>query len=198
MRRTYYFLSILMIGMILISGCITIYAPAGTQTSSQDPLVGEWQMTRASINPSIPFPDLMVNQLISDRATWKITRESNGLLKITYDGRDTWYNTLGISIDKKPTAVTEGTSHNFCTFTSTGSIYIDKVPSLPGVTQRMEQVSITYDDAVQTALSTADKMTGTVTINIQGKYYGEMEIGGMKWKNIDSYRSVITYNGSRK
>jgi len=198
MRYTHYFLSILIIGMILISGCITIYAPSGPQSSSQDPLVGEWQMTRTGISPAIPLPDLIINQLISDKATWKITRESNGQLKIAYDGRDTWYKTLGISADKKSTTANEAASHSSCTFISSGGIYVDKVPSFPGITQRIEQVSITYDDSVQTVLSSASKIAATITVNVQGKYYGEMEIGGMKWKPIDSYRATITYEGTKK
>lgn len=199
MRFMQLMLTGVMLCLLLLAGCITIYSPPQQTSSPQDPLVGEWQMTRVSISPPIPLPEFFVNQMVSDKAIWKITRDSNNLLKITYDGRETWYKTPGISVEKKPTMVSEDMpSHASCTFSSGGSLYIDKIPSVPGIMQRIEQVSITYDDAVRAVLLSNIKLSATITMTIQGKYYGEMETGGMKWKTLDSQRTTITYEGTRK
>jgi len=200
MKKYCYQMSALLIaGMILASGCITIQMPPSPQNTSQDSLVGEWKMIRTGISPALPVPELLVNQLISDKPTWKIIRESTGLLKITYDGSDTWYKSLGTTSNKQTTTVTEGSAHNSCTFSSGGGIYLESIPSIPGLSPRMEQISITYTDSVLTVYMPSGKLDATITVHIQGKYYGETEYGGaMTWKNIDSHKSVISYTGTRK
>jgi hypothetical protein len=188
--------------MILLTGCITIYAPTSSSPggTSPEPLIGEWQMTRLSINPPIPIPDILLNQLISEKATWKIFRQSGKLL-ISYDGNDTWYKTtIGLQINKRPIAVTENAAKTSCTFTGGSNINVDKLPGLLSVIspQKMEQISISFDDKVQINLATTNKLAATINVTVNGKYYGETEFGGtMKWKTLQQ-SNTITYEGTRK
>lgn len=191
---------ILALGLLLATGCVTIAttgAPA-TQPSAQDPLVGKWEMTRISISPQIPAPNLVINQVIPEKATWQITRV-NGVLKIDYDGSDTWYKTMGINITKKPVAVTEGGNKNSCTFTSGGNFYMDKLPTLVTslLNRQIEQISFDFDDNVQLSLTPDDRLAVTITVDATGRYYSGGESGGASWSTFNQSGSVI-YQGIRK
>jgi hypothetical protein len=190
---------VILIGILVLSSCITIVAPKQPSPGeiSSEPLSGEWQMTRLGISPTLPFPDLVINQLISDRAAWKISRQS-GQLIISYEGRDTWYKPiLGIPIQKKQTTVTENQAKTSCTFTSGGSINMDKLQGILSTIspQKMEQISLNFDDKVQINLTSANKLSAVISFSADGKYYGETEFGGsMKWKTLQQ-NTTITYEG---
>ena len=187
--------SLILLGLLLFPGCIKIVtAPSPTpQPSAQDPLIGTWEMTRTSISPQIPVPNLVVSQVIPEKTTWQITRV-NGVLRINYDGKDTWYNTLGINITKKPVTVNESSKRS-ATFAGGGNFYMDKLPVIinallpPGT---MEQLTVNFDDSVQVNLPSDNTLAVTITINGQGKYYG-----GGAWKNFNQ-SGTVTYQGIRK
>ncbi len=203
MNRSSYLVAtvFLMLCVLLLTSCLKIYTTArSTETSAPEPLTAEWQMTRLSIKPAIPIPEMIINQLISDKATWKIARQG-GQLTIKYDGRDTWYKSIiGLNIQKKPTTVTENPAKTSATFSGGGSINMDKLPALLSAIsqQKMEQISISFDDKVQINLASPTKITATISVNTSGKYYGETEFGGsMKWKTLQQSNS-ITYEGIKK
>lgn len=196
MKRARPFITnLILLGLLLFPGCITIVtAPASTpQTSAQDPLVGTWEMTRTSISPQIPAPNIVIGQVIPEKTTWQITRV-NGVLKINYDGKDTWYNALGINITRKPVVVNE-ISKMSSTFLSGGSFYMEKLPVVinallpPGT---IEQLSVNFDDNVQVSFPSTDVLAAIITINGQGRYYG-----GGAWKTFNQ-SGTVTYQGIRK
>lgn len=189
------------VSMLLLTSCLKIYTTAkSAESSAPEPLTAEWQMTRLSITPAMPIPEMITNQLISDKATWKIVRQG-GQLTIKYDGRDTWYKSIiGLNIEKKPTTVAENPAKTSATFTGGGSINVDKLPALLSAIsqQKMEQISVNFDDKVQINLASPTKITATINVNTSGKYYGETEFGGsMKWKTLQQ-SNTITYEGIKK
>ena len=189
------------VSMLLLTSCLKLYTTAkSTESSTPEPLTAEWQMTRLSTTPAIPIPEMIMNQLISDKATWKIVRQG-GQLTVKYDGRDTWYKSIiGLNIEKKPTTVTENPAKTSATFNGGGSINVDKLPALLSAIsqQKMEQISVNFDDKVQINLASANKITATINVNTSGKYYGETEFGGsMKWKTLQQ-SNTITYEGIKK
>lgn len=192
---------IIVLSVLLLTSCLTIYSTKkSTESSTPEPLTAEWQMTRLSVTPAIPIPEMIINQLISDKATWKIVRQG-GQLTIKYDGRDTWYKSIiGLNIEKKPTTVAENPAKTSATFTGGGSINVDKLPALLSAIsqQKMEQISVNFDDKVQVNLASANKITATINVTTGGKYYGETEFGGsMKWKTLQQ-STTITYEGIKK
>ncbi len=192
-----FFIVIILIGTLLLSSCITIGAPKQSSAVSSDPLLGEWQMTRLSINPAIPLPDIVINQIINDKANWKIARQA-GQLTINYSCRDTWYNPIiGIPVQKKTPTVIENQTKTSCSFTGGGSINIDKLPILLSIVspQKMEQININFDDKVQINLASVNKLSSVITFNASGRYYGETEFGGsMKLKTLQQ-NTIVTYEG---
>jgi hypothetical protein len=191
-----------LLAIISLTSCITIYPPGQSSPGETlpEPLIGEWQMTRLNINPPVPLPDILLNQFISDKATWKIIRQS-GQLVISYDGNDAWYKTMiGLQINKRPIAITENQGKTSCTFTGGGNINMDKLPGLLSVIspQKMDQISISFDDKIQINLAATNKLVATINVTVNGKYYGETEFGGtMKWKTLQQNNN-ITYEGVRK
>jgi hypothetical protein len=150
-------------------------------------------MTRTSISPQLPAPNMLINQVIPEATTWYITRV-NGVLRITYDGQETWYNTLGINITKKPVVVNEN-SEKSATFDGGSNFYMEKLPTLinallpPGT---MEQLTVNLDDSVQVSLTSDNTLMVTTNVNGQGRYYS-----GGAWKTFNQSRTV-TYQGIRK
>lgn len=200
LKKLFPFIAITL-GILLLTGCLTIREDVSTShSSSREPLVTEWQMTRLSIKPSLPVPDIILNQVISDKATWKIALEGSKFT-IKYDGRDTWYKPIiGLPIDKKPVTVTPNQAKTSITFAGGGSINVDKLPLLLAAlsSQKMEQISIGFDDKVQITLASGNKINATIAVNANGKYYGETEFGGsMKWKTL-AQSFTVTYQGTQK
>jgi hypothetical protein len=191
----------IMLGILLLTSCLTIRdTQSSSHSGSREPLVTEWQMTRLSIKPSLPVPDIILNQVISDKATWKIGLQGSQFT-IKYDGRDTWYKPIiGLPIDKKPVTVTPNQAKTSITFAGGGSINVDKLPLLLAAlsTQKMEQISVGFDDKVQVTLASGNKINATIAVNANGKYYGETEFGGsMKWKTL-AQSFTVTYEGTQK
>jgi len=81
--------------LIMIAGClITVVMLADEPTAKQtsEPLAGKWEVTRLSISPQVPIPDFVLNQVIAQKATWKISLVSG---KLTIDYGDRNYNLSG-------------------------------------------------------------------------------------------------------
>ena len=138
--------------LIITTGCkITLVMPADQPATTQtsEPLVGKWEMTRLSIAPEVPVPDIILNQVIAQKATWKISRV-NGKLTIDYGGRDTWYNPMGINIQQKPTQVTESPDKRSCTFKSGGIIQIPGLPTIlsSAINANVQNITVDFDDTV--------------------------------------------------
>jgi len=181
--------------LIMATGCFTVVLPnsRSTTATATDPLVGSWQMTRLSLSPKVPVPDFVLNQVISEKPTWKISR-ANGKLTIDYGGKDTWYNTLGISIQKKPTQVTEGSDKRTCTFKSGGILQIPSLPALISsvISVSAQTITVDFDDTVNLNLSPDGTLAATINVQANGKYYSDGQ-----WKTF-TQSGAVTYRGVRK
>jgi hypothetical protein len=193
---------IIVIILVLFNGCVKIHLkePSDSENSSSDPIIGEWVMTRSSIQPSLPLPEIALNQFIPDKGTWKFSRQS-GKLTLKYDGRDTWYKTIpGLDINRKPTTVSEVMGKAPYIFSGGGGLNLDQLPIVLSqlFNRKMEQISFNYTDDVQVILPSNNRISSTISVNISGKYYGETEIPGtMKWKTLDQSFTII-YDGDKK
>ena len=197
MKRVKLISIVVALALFLLPGCVTFTTipskSSTSQDSTNDPLVGSWQMTRLSITPSLPAPNMVINQVIPESGTWTISRINNQLT-INYDGRDSWYKTLGLNVNRKPVVVTENTPKTAYTFESGGNIYMDKLPGpisflVPG---QVEKISVDFDDEVKLNLSPDGKLAVVINVSGNGTYYRE---GGVK---TFSQSSTITYQGIRK
>ena len=184
----------------LLTGCITVKvdgSKSGTPASSE-PIIGEWAMVRAGIQPSIPVPDMLVNQVVPEKSTWKF-QKVNGKLTLRCDGNDTWYKVpFGVSVNKKTGSVSESSGKYI--FSGGGSIDLSGASMVISqiMGQKIEQTTAEFTD--ENAVSFAQgnsNISAVITVNASGKYYGEMETGGMKWKSIQQ-KLTITYNGVKK
>lgn len=194
-------LVISLVCLSVLAGCITIKkdgTSASTAPAASDPVAGEWAMVRAGINPTLPIPDLLVNQVVPEKSTWKFQR-SDGKLTLRCDGSDTWYKIpLGVSVNKKTTEVSE--SSGKYTFSGGGSIDLGGASMLISqiMGQKIEQTTAEFTDSNVVSLSQGNSsISAVITVNASGKYYGEMETGGMKWKSIQQ-KLTITYTGVKK
>ena len=181
--------------LILATGCFTIVMPGSgsTTTTTTDPLAGSWQMTRLSISPQVPVPDLVLNQIIAQKATWKISRVG-GKLTIDYGGKDTWYNTLGIAVQKKPVEVAEGSDKKSCTFKGGGIIQMQGLPTLlsSAISANVQNITVDFNDTINLALSPDGTLSATISVQANGKYFS-----GSQQKTF-SQSGTVTYLGTRK
>jgi hypothetical protein len=187
--------------MLLSAACFTIYKgpDASSQVRPDDQFVSEWSMTRTGISPAVPIPDIVLNQIVSDKATWKISR-LNSQMKIEYDGRDTWYRPLGFDVQKKQVKVAEDAANKSVSFTGGGTINMGSLPAILSAVfnRKMEQFTINFDDNVLIKLTSATRIAATITCRVQGKYLGDMEFSSeMKWKTLD-WSGTFTYAGTKK
>jgi hypothetical protein len=187
--------------MLLSAACFTIYKgpDASSQVRPDDQFVSEWSMTRTGISPAVPIPDIVLNQIVSDKATWKISR-LNSQMKIEYDGRDTWYRPLGFDVQKKQVKVAEDAANKSVSFTGGGTINMGSLPAILSAVfnRKMEQFTINFDDNVLIKLTSAIRIAATITCRVQGKYLGDMEFSSeMKWKTLD-WSGTFTYAGTKK
>jgi hypothetical protein len=187
--------------MLLSAACFTIYKgpDASSQVRPDDQFVSEWSMTRTGISPAVPIPDIVLNQIVSDKATWKISR-LNSQMKIEYDGRDTWYRPLGFDVQKKQVKVAEDAANKSVSFTGGGTINMGSLPAILSAVfnRKMEQFTINFDDNALIKLTSATRIAATITCRVQGKYLGDMEFSSeMKWKTLD-WSGTFTYAGTKK
>lgn len=194
------FALVLVVCSVLLAGCITIKTGGKTSATStvSEPIIGEWSMARAGIQPNLPIPVMLVNQVVPEKSTWKFQRV-NGKLKLTCDGNDTWYKVpFGVSVNKKEVSVSE--SSDKYTFSGGGSIDLSGASMVISqmMGQKIEQASADFTDNNAVSFTQGkNSIQAVIKITASGKYYGEMETGGMKWKSIQQ-NMTVTYNGVRK
>jgi len=168
--------------------------------TASDPIVGEWQMTRTDIEPDLPLPDLLINQVISEKATWKFQGNTNDMT-LKFDGRDTWYKApLGVQIDKKPTSFSSSTSKAPYVFTGGGGINLDQVSGI--LTQliglKIEKINVDFDDEISVSwVSTYSQIRAKINVNVSGSYYEESGSGKMKQESINQ-TITVNYEGKKK
>ena len=194
-------ISIALAIMLLSVACFTIYKDPGasSQVRPEDQFVSEWSMTRTSVSPAVPLPDIVLNQIVSDKATWKISRQNNQM-KIEYDGRDTWYRPIGFDVQKKQVKIAEDAAKMSASFIGGCTIDMGSLPTILSAVfnRKMEQITINFDDNVLVKLNSATKIAATITCRVQGKYLGDMESSSeMKWKTLD-WSGTFTYAGTKK
>jgi hypothetical protein len=181
--------------LIMTAGCFTVVTPVNEQAVIQTsgPLTGKWEVTRLSISPQVPVPDFVLNQVIAQKATWKISRVT-GKLAIDYGGRDTWYNPMGIDIQKKPIQVNESNDKRSCIFKSGGIIQIPGLPALLGseISANIQNITVDFDDTVTINLSSDSALSVTTNVQANGKYSSNGQI------KTFSQAETITYRGVKK
>jgi hypothetical protein len=186
----------------IFTGCITIKTSDSAGSAAKpisEPIIAEWAMARSAIDPKLPIPDMLINQVVPEKSTWKFQR-LNGTLTLRCDGNDTWYKIpLGVTVNKKTVNVNE--SSGKYSFSGGGSIDLSGASMVISqiMGQKIEQVSADFtDENVISLVQGNSGISAVITVNASGKYYGEMEIGGgMKWKSIQQ-KLTITYNGTKK
>jgi len=194
---------VVILGLLLLAGCGEILDylewSCSRPPSEEGTLVGEWQMTRVSIKPAVNVPDMILSQIISDTATWRIA-PAGEQLAIRYDGSDTWYKMLLFSVEKKPVAVAANTAKTACTFTSGGSSYLNKLPTIATIfiDRNIERISLNFDDKVQVNIVSEDKIAATITVNANGEYYSDTEVSAALVRKPIQQNATITYTGIRK
>ena len=165
-----------------------------------DALVGEWEMTRISVKPDVPVPDMILNRLIDKKAAWEIT-SNGGQLQIKYGGRDTWYKkTFLKGISEGTATVQEGSNKLSATFTTQGGFHVESLPVLIRflLPRKVERVNGAFVSAVDVSVA-ADTLTGTIILkNVTGTYWGEGEDGQMRQKPINVETTTIIYQGTKR
>ncbi|MDD5312024.1 MAG: hypothetical protein PHO26_03180 [Dehalococcoidia bacterium] len=196
-RITAIYLIIIFVAVSLI-GCASLKKSSGSSSSSgsvssSEPLTGNWSMSRVSIEPELPsaVPDFIVDQVIPKSSTWKIS-SSGSQLKITYGGRSTWFNPMGIDINGKSTSASEGDDKKSCVFTGGGSVDIEKLPAVMSFIGDVRNISAGYSDEVGVTLTSQDKISAVITFDATGSY-----VSSDASKSF-SYHGTITYSGKRK
>jgi len=197
MKRISMFVALVItLALIITAGCtITVVMPTEEQAAKQTSnlLAGKWEVTRLSITPQVPVPDIVLNQVIAQKATWKISRV-NGKLTIDYGGKDTWYNPMGIDIQQKPTQVNESTDKRSCIFKGGGIIQIPGLPALLSsvISANVQNITVDFDDTVTTNLSSDGTLSATINVQANGKYssYGQIK--------TFNQTGTITYRGVKK
>jgi hypothetical protein len=185
----------------VLAGCVKVKGegtPTSVAAAASDPIIAEWSMVRAGIEPSVPVPDVLVNQVVPEKSTWKFQR-SNGKLVLRCDGNDTWYKIpIGVTVNKKAVNVSE--SSGSYKFSGGGSIDLSGASMIISqiMGQKIEQATAEFSDENAVSFTQgSSSIKAVIAVNASGKYYGEMETGGMKWKSIQQ-KMTITYNGVKK
>jgi len=181
-----------------LTGCASLKKSSGSSSSggsvsSSEPLTGSWSMSRVSIEPELPsaVPDFVVDQVIPKSSTWKIS-SSGSQMKITYGGRSTWFNPMGIDINGKATSATEADDKKSCVFSGGGGVDIEKLPAVMSFIGDVRDISASYTDEVSVTLTSQDRISAVITFDATGSYVSS---GGSK---SFSYQGTITYSGKRK
>jgi len=190
------FILILVALLALPTACKSIKkSTSGSSDSaanSSEPLTSSWKMSRVSIEPAFPsiIPGLVVDQIIPTSPTWIIAL-SDGHLKPSYDGRPTWFNALGLSVDVNTPSIAEGADKKSVTLRGGGTIQADKLPG-PLALLGVSNLTISYTDTIVVTITSRDQISATITYNAPGKYTGS--------KGPDSFNNSATvkYTGTRK
>jgi hypothetical protein len=160
---------------------------------SSEPLTSSWKMSRVSLEPPFPtaIPGFVVDQIIPKNTTWTIALSGNQL-KPSYDGRPTWFNPMGITVNVKTPSITQSSDKKSVTLSGGGTIQADKLPGPLALLGAMSNLTIDYTDKIVVNMTGQDQISATITYNASGKYTGS--------KGPDSFNNsaTIKYTGTRK
>ena len=202
-------LMVVMMTTLLVSGCV---APPdevaervlvlNTYTSQ---FAGEWKMSRVSISPEPPVPDLIIGLFLRGSPTWKITGSPDtGLAsKISFDGRETWFivprlGISGLNIDTKPRQIAEE-SRKLMRSSGGGTITVERV-SLIGLPE-FTKVTLNYQDIIEMTLlrENEDAYAGDVKADavLRVQVTGGTYTMDGETRSITPYPATVTYTGTR-
>jgi hypothetical protein len=191
-----------LLGIVAASaGCMLPQIESGTEGKPapgvDDPLVDSWVMTRVSMEPALPaiIPAMLVDQLLPTSATWKITGTGDKL-NISYDGRSTWFNPLGINIASISSSATVSADKKSCTFSEGGSTAIANLTGLMSLLSatsgEIKDISGKFVDEVGITMTSQNEINAVITCTVSGSYM--TPIG----KQSINYQSKVIYTGKRK
>ena len=160
---------------------------------SSEPLTSSWKMSRVSIDPSFPtvIPGFVVDQVIPKNPTWSITL-SGSQIKATYDGRATWFNPMGLTVNVKTPSISESTDKKSMEISGGGTIQAEKLPGPLALLGAVSSLTINYTDKITVTMTSQDHISAVITYSASGKYTGS--------KGPDSFNNnaTVKYNGTRK
>lgn len=180
------------------------------------PLLGEWKLERVGLNRDLPVPNIVLNRVIEEKPTWKLSRLEENKLKWDYNGKELWFNTLGQSVQPGVTITTEDESGTWCTVDRSGTLYMESLPGLFNFilsigsrqeNKKIEKITINYDDEVKLKYGEKNKATVTITVDAKGKYLATREVfnaeTGQKeekqvWKEFEQRDLILTYEAVKK
>ncbi|GEM_PF-2864890 len=173
-------------------------AIAGSNSAAgAEPLVGNWAMTRGSIQPALPseVPAVIIDQVLPKSSTWTISSTGGGL-DISYDGRKMWFNNMGISHNRNAVVATESADKKSCTFSGGGSATMSSLPAavamiVPSLGS-IRDMTASYTDKVSVTLVSQNQVNAVITYTATASYSSS---GNVK---TASYQGQATYTGTRK
>lgn len=185
---------VILVTAALSGGCRFLKPGAASSPAvSSEPLTSSWKMSRMSIEPPLPtiIPGLVVDQIIPKSPTWAITLSDNQL-KPSFDGRATWFNSLGLPVSVRTPSITESADKKSVTLSGGGTIQAEKLPGPLALIGGVSDLSIDYTDKIEVTLTSQDQISAIITYSASGKYTGN--------KGPDSFNNSATvkYTGKRK
>lgn len=150
-------------------------------------------MSRVSLDPPFPtvIPGFVVDQVIPKNPTWSITL-SGSQIKVTYDGRATWFNPMGLTVNVKTPSISESTDKKSVEINGGGTIQAEKLPGPLALLGSVSNLTISYTDKITVTMTSQDNISAIITYSASGKYTGS--------KGSDSFNNSATvkYTGTRK
>jgi hypothetical protein len=189
---------------VILPGCNLLKKSASTSSDSSSaqsdpsqPLTSSWSMTRTGYQPPFPpaVPGFLVDQIFPKNPVWSIT-VSGSQLAVTYDGKTTWFNPMGMNVKTNPVTATQNADKKSCTFKGGGNLSAAKLPGalslLGALTGGMEDINVNYTDTIVVTLTSPTQITATITYSSSGTYTGG------KGKDNFNYPGSLTYTGTKK
>ena len=164
----------------------------GSTAYVSEPLISTWKMSRISIEPPLPsaIPGFVADLIIPKNPTWSIA-VSGSQVTPSYDGRATWFNPLGVSVDVRTPSITQSADKRSATLNGGGTIQAKRLPGLLALLP-VSNLTINYSDKIEVMLNAENQVSATITYSASGKYTGS--------KGPDSFNnaSTVKYTGTRK
>ncbi len=166
---------------------------SGSVAVGSEPLTSNWKMSRVSIEPTFPsaIPGFVVDQIIPKSPTWTVALSGNQL-KPSYDGRSTWFNALGLTVNVKTPLVNESADKRSVTLSGGGTIQADKLPGPLALLGGVSNLVIDYTDNIVVTLTSQEQINATITYSASGNY------SGIKGPDSFNNSATIKYTGTRK
>ena len=189
----------LMLSAPVLSGCRPGDEDIDEILVGASPFMGEWKMTRVSIEPEIPVPDFILGMFLSGSPTWKISGPTTGRPdKVRFDGRETWFNIPRIGLEDlfitlNPQQAGESEIDVLSVYGG-GKISISKVSLIPG--REFNDVVVNYEDSIlfEYYKISNEKINASIRVSVKG---GSYTVDG-ETKPITPYHASVKYTGVRK